>query len=96
MFNFVDKQSEIILHAHLHLEEVKQMVGASGSFDAICDEIGVVGDNDKDRLLRVHTERGVFFESPHWISLERTRRVFENTRLAFLERNADLIEKAGR
>jgi hypothetical protein len=70
------------------------MVGASGSFDAICDEIGVVGDNDKDRLFRVHTERGVFFESPHWISLERTRRVFENTRLAFLERNADLIEKA--
>jgi hypothetical protein len=94
LFNFVDRQSEIILHAHLHLDEVKQMVGASGSFDAICDEIGVVGDDDKDRLFKVLTERGVFFESPHWISLERTRLVFENTRLRFLERNAALIEKA--
>jgi hypothetical protein len=94
LFNFVDRQSEIILHAHLHLQEVKGMVGASGSFDAICDEAGVIGDDERDRLFRVMTERGVFFEDPHWISEERTKHVFENTRMKFLERNAALIEKA--
>jgi hypothetical protein len=94
LFNFVDKQSEIILHARLHLNEVKGMVGASSSFDAICDEAGVVGDDDQDRLFKVLTDRGVFFESPYWISEGRTRRVFENTRLKFLERNAVLIEAA--
>jgi hypothetical protein len=94
LFNFVDRQSEVILHAHLHLEEVKGMVGASASFDAICDEAGVVGDGERDRLFKVLTERGVFFESPHWISEERTMRVFENTRRTFLDRNAALIEKA--
>jgi hypothetical protein len=94
LFNFVDKQSEIILHARLHLHEVKGMVGASSSFDAICDEAGVVGDDERDRLFKVLTDRGVFFESPHWISEERTKRVFEITRLKFLERNTPLIEMA--
>lgn len=94
LFNFVDRQHEIILHAHLHLQEVKGIVGASSSFDAICDEAGVVSDDERDRLFRVLTERGVFFESPHWISEDRTKRVFENTRQKFLDRNAALIEKA--
>jgi len=87
-------QREVVLHAHLHLHEVKGMVGASSSFDAICDEAGVVGDDERDRLFKVLTDRGVFFKDPHWISEERTRHVFENTRLKFLERNAALIEKA--
>jgi hypothetical protein len=34
------------LHAYLHLEEVKGMVDASASFDATCDESGVVGDDE--------------------------------------------------
>jgi hypothetical protein len=65
-------QREVILHAHLHLHEVKGMVGASSSFEAICDEAGVVGDDERERLFKVLTDRGVFFKDPHWISEERT------------------------
>jgi hypothetical protein len=93
LFNMIG-QSEVVLHAHLHLHEIKGMVGASSSFDAICDEAGVVGDDERDRLFKVLTDRGVFFESPHWISEERTSHVFENARVKFLERNAALIEAA--
>jgi hypothetical protein len=41
LLNFADHQSEIVLHAHLHLHEVQGMVGESSSFDDICDEAGM-------------------------------------------------------
>jgi hypothetical protein len=79
LFNFVDRQSEIILHAHLHLQEIKGMVGASASFDAICDEVGVVGDDERDRLFKVLTERGVSVHFSPLVSSGRGRDLFSPT-----------------
>ena len=41
MFNFADKQSEVVLHASLRTHEVRGMVGISSNFDAICDQAGI-------------------------------------------------------
>jgi hypothetical protein len=59
-----------VLHARLHAHEVKGMVGASSSFDAICDEAGIVGEEARDNLFKELTEHEVFFETPRWTSEE--------------------------
>jgi hypothetical protein len=81
----------VVLHARLHQHEVEGMVGASGSFDDICAEAGVVEESAKDRLFAELTDKNIFLESPHWISGERARRVIERTRRRYLERNAGTI-----
>jgi hypothetical protein len=91
LFNFADRQAEVVLHARLHQHEVEGMVGASGSFDDICAEAGVVEESAKDRLFAELTDKNIFLESPHWISGERARRVIERTRRRYLERNAGTI-----
>jgi hypothetical protein len=94
LFNFTDKQSEIVLHARLHAREVKGMVAESPPFDAACDEAGIVGEDARDRIFNGLTEREVFFGVPRWSSEEGAQRVLANTRRKFLTRNAALIELA--
>ena len=93
LFNFGDKQAEIVLHARLHAHEVKGMVAETADFDAACDQTGV-GEGVRDETFRTLTEGGMYFGVPRWSSEEGAQRALENTRRKFLERNAALIELA--
>jgi hypothetical protein len=94
LFNFTDKQAEVVLHPRLHAHEAKGMVAKSPPFDTACDEAGIVGEDVRDRVFADLTERDVFFGVPSWSSEEGAQRVLASTRQKFLTRNADLIELA--
>jgi hypothetical protein len=95
LFNFADRQAEIVLHARLHAHEAKAMVAETPAFDAACDEAGV-GEDARDDTFRTLTEGGMYFGVPRWSSEEGAQRALTNTRRKFLERNAGLIEFAVR
>jgi hypothetical protein len=90
MFNFADKQSEVVLHAKLRTHEVKGMVGVSSDFDAICDQAGIE-EQERDETFRKLTDDGMYFGVPRWMSEEGVQRVLATVRRNFLERHAGLI-----
>lgn len=90
LFNFADKQSEVVLHAKLHTNEVKGMIGISSDFDAICDQAGI-GEEERDETFRKLTEDKMYFGVPRWLSEEGAQRVLATVRRNFLERHAELI-----
>jgi hypothetical protein len=93
LFNFADKQGEIVLHARLHDDEIKGMVGDATDFDAACDQAGIA-EEARDAIFKKLTETGVHFGGPIWSSEVGAPRVVENARRKFLERNERRIELA--
>jgi hypothetical protein len=93
LFNFADKQGEIVLHARLHSEEIRGMVGDAPDFDAACDQAGIA-EEAREELFKKLTAMKVHFGGPIWTSEEGAPRVVENARRKFLERNERRIELA--
>jgi hypothetical protein len=93
LFNFADKQGEIVLHARLHADEIRGMAGDAPDFDAACDQAGIA-EEARDEIFKKLTEMGVHFGGPIWSSEEGAPRVVDNARRKFLERNARRIELA--
>jgi hypothetical protein len=93
LFNFAAKQGEIVLHAKLHNNEIRGMVGDAPEFDAACDQAGIA-EEARDEIFKKLTEMGVHFGGPIWSSKEGAPRVVENARRKFLERNEWRIELA--
>ncbi len=93
LFNFAAKQGEIVLHAKLHNDEIRGMVGDAPDFDAVCDQLEIAQEA-RDELFKKLTETNVNFGGPIWTSEEGAPRVVENARRKFLERNERRIELA--
>ncbi|MCP3475499.1 hypothetical protein NLM33_34975 [Bradyrhizobium sp. CCGUVB1N3] len=64
MFNFGDKQAEIVLHATLHTDGAD-----SPDFDAARDQTGI-GEEARDETFSKLIENGVHFGVPTWSSEE--------------------------
>jgi hypothetical protein len=93
LFNFAGKQGEVVLHARLHADEIRGMVGDAPDFDAACDQAGIAQEA-RDALFKKLTEMGVHFGGPIWSSESGAPRVVENARRRFLERNERRIQLA--
>jgi hypothetical protein len=59
LFNFADKQGEVVLHARLLAHEAKGMVAEAPDFDDAYDQTGA-GEEARDGTFRKLTERDLF------------------------------------
>lgn len=93
LFNFADKQGEVVLRATLHDDEIRGMVGSAPDFDSACDQAGIP-EEARDELFKKLTEKGVHFGEPVWTTEEGAPRIVQNARLRFCDRNQRRFELA--
>ncbi|WP_339862521.1 hypothetical protein [Thalassospira alkalitolerans] len=79
LFNFADKQGEVILSAPVRLPDILGFTGKSSPFDDLCDQAGIHGDDKRDLIFKQLVQTGKFPEQYQWILQARALRVVSNS-----------------
>jgi hypothetical protein len=91
LFNFADKQSEVVLTAPIRPEDIIGLTGKSSPFEDLCDQAGVVGKAERDRVWNELTKAGRFPENYEWVLQERALGVMSRA----LDRFEEFVDKYG-
>lgn len=88
LVNFRDNQGEVVLDTPLLPEDVYGLCGMPSHFDDLCDQAGIVGPDERDRVWKEMVGRGIYANEPWWIGKEAAQRVIQasNAHLAAVEK----------
>ncbi|MCW0313985.1 hypothetical protein [Pantoea ananatis] len=78
IFNFKDRQSEVILTSPLKGSEIIALTGVSSPFDALCDQAGIPDDSSRNKLFSELVESGNYPGELRYTSKESAQRIIDN------------------
>jgi hypothetical protein len=79
LFNFADKQGEVILSAPVRLPDIVGFTGKCSPFDDLCEQAGIYGDEKRDQIFKQLVQTGKFPEEYQWILQARALSVVSNS-----------------